>query len=200
MPTVAENIRRIRKEKSLTQKQLGDLCDPPMADSAIRRYELGKANPKIETLSKIAHALDVTIGDLDSNYSIMGKDREAALSLITQLKQFSTNISHMDITDESKVENMAKISELIKESQQLIDMIDVATSADRKKKSIKENIKKAEQSIDDMLLSLLHQLNSDGQEKVIMYTIDLIKIPEYCENHNIPTQSKKYDSNPDSEK
>ncbi len=34
--TIGENIKRIRKEKGLTQKQLGSLCQ--MADSAIRRY------------------------------------------------------------------------------------------------------------------------------------------------------------------
>ena len=53
--TVGENIRRIRKEKGLTQKQLGNLCQ--MNEVQLRQYELGKANPKIETLKKIANAL-----------------------------------------------------------------------------------------------------------------------------------------------
>lgn len=57
--TIAENIKRIRKEKGLTQKQLGNLCG--MADSAIRRYELGKSNPKIQTLHKIAKGLKVPV-------------------------------------------------------------------------------------------------------------------------------------------
>lgn len=60
--TIGENIRRIRKEKGLTQKELGNLCN--LADSAIRRYELGGANPKLETIEKIAKALDVKIADL----------------------------------------------------------------------------------------------------------------------------------------
>lgn len=64
MSTIGENIKRIRKEKNLTQKQLGELCSPPMVDSAIRRYEMGKANPKIETLKKIATALNVKLADL----------------------------------------------------------------------------------------------------------------------------------------
>lgn len=64
MATIGENIRRIRKEKGLTQKQLGALCEPEMADSAIRRYELGNANPKLDTLRKIANALDVPFSDL----------------------------------------------------------------------------------------------------------------------------------------
>lgn len=62
--TVAENIKRIRKEKGLTQKQLGDLCTPKMAESTIRQYELGFRNPKLETIKKIADALDINIYSL----------------------------------------------------------------------------------------------------------------------------------------
>lgn len=53
--TVGEKIRRIRKEKGLTQKQLGELCG--INEVQIRRYEIAKANPKIETIQKIASAL-----------------------------------------------------------------------------------------------------------------------------------------------
>ena len=59
---IGERIRQLRKEKGFTQKQLGDLCS--MADSAIRRYESGRQNPKKETLQKIASALGVLPGDL----------------------------------------------------------------------------------------------------------------------------------------
>ncbi len=61
MPT-GTKIKEFRKKNGLTQKQLGDLCG--LADSAIRRYENGNANPKIETLQKIANALNVHISDL----------------------------------------------------------------------------------------------------------------------------------------
>lgn len=60
--TVGENIRRIRKEKGLTQKQLGGLCQ--INEVQIRQYELGKANPKIETLEKIANALQCSVDEL----------------------------------------------------------------------------------------------------------------------------------------
>jgi transcriptional regulator with XRE-family HTH domain len=55
---IGENIKYFRKEKGLTQKQLGDLSG--MADSAIRRYESGTIVPKDENLAKIAHALGVS--------------------------------------------------------------------------------------------------------------------------------------------
>ena len=61
---VGENIRKFRKEKGLTQKRLGQLCG--IDEANIRKYELGKANPKIETVSKISSALGVT------TYEILG--------------------------------------------------------------------------------------------------------------------------------
>lgn len=60
--TFGEIIRKIRIQKGWTQKQLGEKCG--IADSAIRRYELGGANPKIETIQKIADALDVPVSSL----------------------------------------------------------------------------------------------------------------------------------------
>ena len=55
--TIGERIREIRKSLNLTQKQLGELSG--IAEPTIRRYELGKLNPKRETIAKIAKALDV---------------------------------------------------------------------------------------------------------------------------------------------
>lgn len=60
--TTGERIRNIRKSKNLTQKQLGELAG--IAEPTIRRYELGKLNPKYETLVKIAAALRVSVGAL----------------------------------------------------------------------------------------------------------------------------------------
>lgn len=55
--TTGDLIRKYRKQKGLTQKKLGDLCG--IADSNIRKYETGRQKPKIETIEKIAEALDV---------------------------------------------------------------------------------------------------------------------------------------------
>lgn len=60
--TVGENIKRLRKERGLTQKNLGELCG--IAEPNIRKYENGKQNPKLETIEKIATALGVTAFDL----------------------------------------------------------------------------------------------------------------------------------------
>ena len=61
--TVGEKIRHFRQKKGLTQRQLGELCEPKIAESTIRRYEIGKLNPKIGTIQRIAKALDVPYTD-----------------------------------------------------------------------------------------------------------------------------------------
>ncbi len=59
---IGEKIKKYRKEKGLTQKKLGELCG--INEANIRKYELGKANPKIETIEKIAKALETTTDEL----------------------------------------------------------------------------------------------------------------------------------------
>lgn len=59
---ISDNIRTIRKKKGLTQKQVAEACG--MFDTAIRAYELGKANPKPATVARIAKALDVSPAEL----------------------------------------------------------------------------------------------------------------------------------------
>ncbi len=55
--TIGERIRELRKEQGLTQKELGERAG--IAEPTIRRYELGRLNPKFETVKKIAKALGV---------------------------------------------------------------------------------------------------------------------------------------------
>ena len=56
---IGNRIRTMREYKNWTQKTLGEKCNPPIAESTIRRYELGKLNPKIDALQKIATALEI---------------------------------------------------------------------------------------------------------------------------------------------
>lgn len=59
MGNIGQNIKNARKEKGWTQKKLGS--ESGIAEPTIRRYELGKLNPKYETLAKIADALGVSV-------------------------------------------------------------------------------------------------------------------------------------------
>jgi len=59
--TVGTRIREIRKQKNLTQKELGNLCN--MSDAQIRQYERGFRNPSLHTLSRISKGLNIPITD-----------------------------------------------------------------------------------------------------------------------------------------
>ena len=59
---LAENMKRIRKERVLTQEELGNKVG--ISGVAIMRYEKGQREAKLETVEKIASALGVTAFDL----------------------------------------------------------------------------------------------------------------------------------------
>ncbi len=58
----AENLRRLRTERGITQEQLGAQAAIQMAD--ISRYETGSRDPRITTVARLADALDVSIAEL----------------------------------------------------------------------------------------------------------------------------------------
>lgn len=57
-----ESLRRIRKEKGLTQKSLGEKVD--VSESMIGMIENGARNPSFELLLKLGEALDCSVDDL----------------------------------------------------------------------------------------------------------------------------------------
>lgn len=67
--TTGERIRAARTKRGMTQREVGEKCG--IAEPTIRRYELGKLNPKYETLQRIASALDVPVEALLSSNPIL---------------------------------------------------------------------------------------------------------------------------------
>ena len=59
---VSDNIRSVRKKKNLTQGQLAALIG--VSQNAVHNWENGKRQPKLETLKKIAAALNISVIDL----------------------------------------------------------------------------------------------------------------------------------------
>lgn len=64
-----DNIRRIRKEKGLTQSQLAKKAG--ISEISVRKYESGKRKPKLETMEKIANALDVPLDEILDHRSLL---------------------------------------------------------------------------------------------------------------------------------
>jgi len=63
MSTIGKNIKRLRQAKGISQDKLSKLAD--VSIQTIVKMELDdKPNPTIETVQKIAKALDISIDNL----------------------------------------------------------------------------------------------------------------------------------------
>lgn len=167
MPT-GIRIKEIRQQKGLTQKQLGDMCG--MADSAIRRYENGKANPKIETLQKIADALEIPLILLvedDFLDAVTWMDEDSEIALVD--KKIDELMNNTEISIEEKE---AKAKELLTQLE------------------IMENyhLDNANRAYEYMLNKLIEQLNYTGKDKALEHIKMLTKIPEYRQDTNPETR------------
>ena len=60
---LANNIRKLREAKGLSQEKLARLAD--VANNTLIKMESGEnQNPTLDTLKKVAKALDVSVDDL----------------------------------------------------------------------------------------------------------------------------------------
>ncbi|PKM69150.1 MAG: hypothetical protein CVU95_00780 [Firmicutes bacterium HGW-Firmicutes-2] len=94
--TTGENIKRLRKERGLTQKKLGELSG--INEVQIRQYELGRANPKLDTLKKLCSALNVTLHEvLDDNWDEMNEEKKMGFkeNLQKLLDENNLNVSQL---------------------------------------------------------------------------------------------------------
>ncbi len=63
MSTIGKNIKRYRQDKGLSQDKLSKLAD--LSLNTVVKIELDESpNPTIETIQRIAKALDVSVDDL----------------------------------------------------------------------------------------------------------------------------------------
>ena len=63
MSTIGKNIKRYRQGKGLSQDKLSKLAD--LSLNTVVKIELDESpNPTIETIQRIAKALDVSVDDL----------------------------------------------------------------------------------------------------------------------------------------
>ena len=67
MVSIGDNIRKYRKIKNITQKELGETIG--ISNTYLSDIETGRTNPSIKTLKKIAKGLEI-------NYMELLKDTE----------------------------------------------------------------------------------------------------------------------------
>ncbi len=63
MSNISKNIKKMRETKEFSQEKLARLAD--VANNTIIKIEAGKnQNPTLDTLKKIAKALEISVDDL----------------------------------------------------------------------------------------------------------------------------------------
>lgn len=87
-----EHLKKLRKEKNLTQTQISELID--VKQGTYSRWESGKLEPNFENLSMLACIFDVSIDFLLSEYLEISK--EAYLKLKEEKKNlFSVRLKEL---------------------------------------------------------------------------------------------------------
>ena len=167
--TVHENIKKFRKDKGLTQKQLGELCNPKIAEANIRKYELGKANPKVETLERIAAALGVSLSDLYGERS--------------NITSLFTGGSKADAILMKRAEEI--IDKMLKTGTEMQGVTkDIAINTSEAMKNIGQYVSNSARSI----LEPYSKLNDEGKKKAVEYTTDLAQMKKYQKKDATPDE------------
>lgn len=118
--TVGKNIRKMRKRKGMTQAELGKKIG--VSYQQIGQYENGKRNPKLQTIAKIADALDVLPRDLID---------KADLAELPEIKEVqgskprirTSNIDYVkECLDSESVLNIIELTELFHENKDTLEI------------------------------------------------------------------------------
>lgn len=119
--SIAENIKYLRKQKQMTQKNLAEKSG--LAEITIRQYESGKYVPKMESVYKLRKALDCNI------YEILDKPAEL-LELNKSEYEKVNNLLYVqkDLPDNKKKEAAGKLraeSAITKKSKQETELLNL---------------------------------------------------------------------------
>lgn len=186
--TLGEKIKSARLDKGLTQKQLGELCG--MADSAIRRYELGGANPKIETLRRIADALEVPLSEFSDNFIETPDFRTDVYGTAIKNIIYSIKYGPCHLSKEIADELLKELKSCIKEGEKIKNLDELSDFYWKAELNFSHKILHAilnqysGQSVYDIvdLLNYYLALCDNAQNKIQEYAMDLYEIPIYREN------------------
>lgn len=104
---IGKNLKKCRKEKGLTQKQLAELIG--VVASTVTKYENNQLEPNINTLMKISEALDVSMAEL------IGKEKESFTNFLSML------LSDVKDALEETHENEVKYRDFLRDYNDLLE-------------------------------------------------------------------------------
>ena len=196
--TTGQRIQKARKAAGLSQKELGLKLE--VSGSMIGQYENDLRKPKLETLQKIASALEVPVA-----YLLGSMNDKGAIDLGLTVLELSERLSMepsiiaeaIDTVDPQYPITVADITRIRSEAKRLYlkKRIEDAHKEDLKQsgefsiaKTIAESLSKEDDGMQELLLQLkkyLELLNDDGQGEAIKRIQELTMIPKYQRKQEI---------------
>ncbi|MCL2771865.1 MAG: helix-turn-helix domain-containing protein [Oscillospiraceae bacterium] len=92
---ISENIKRLRREKNLTQEALADFIG--ISFQAVSKWECGDAYPDITLLPTLANFFEVTLDELVGMNEI--KNAKKLDEIKEQYRKFNTNKTHKEVRE-----------------------------------------------------------------------------------------------------
>lgn len=183
MSNIGENIKRIRKEKGYFQKQLAERLGTTPQNLA--QYENGKRIPKIETLIKIAEALDCEVSDIDENIIVHRH------TVKYELTPERLEKARLDAEARELIERHKSGESLTYEEQKKISDYGKRIKEDMEKlPKLRESIKNFANAIgeigENILLSSYRELNTEGQSEARKRVSELTEISRYTKPDEPP--------------
>lgn len=180
---ISQNIRVYRKKAGLSQKELGEKLG--VSQQHIAQYENGKRTPKLETIIKIASALDCEISDIDENIVITHHILHSPKLTPEDIEQYKRDAEARELIEKRASEE--DITE--EEHQKIADYIERIRNSfallPERTKELKNKIDKIGENI---LLADYRELNTDGQSEARKRVHELTEIPRYTKPPEPPQE------------
>ncbi len=88
--TLSKNLKAIRKEKKISQQYIAERSD--MQPATYNRIENMKVSPSIDTLERIALAIDIPFAELFQSREISDKSLKQKLEKIESLSEYNQSV------------------------------------------------------------------------------------------------------------
>ena len=119
---LSENLKRIRKNKGYSQQKLGELSG--MLASTYSRIEGMKVTPTIETVDKIAKALEIDIYSLLNDADVKSNSLRDRILRIESLSEYNQGIINLMIDTVIEKDNLERNQE-VKMNRRLEELTEV---------------------------------------------------------------------------
>ena len=104
------NIKRIRKEKRMSQKDVAEGCG--MLVPTYSRLERGGSNPSLASIVRIADALGIAVVELFQSSEIKDKSVAQKLGMVNDLSEYNKNVVTILLDSMIEKDRVEKLQDL----------------------------------------------------------------------------------------